>query len=382
MDVETSRLKTQVLPDCYIPWRVSWAPGWQQEAYQKIIADPLHMIFGQVVHGCMMANLIKHFEIRPSAVIGYSLGESAGYFAMNVWPERGEMLKRMQTTNLFTTELAGPCNAARRVWNIASTEDVNWRVAVVNRSAAALDRIRDRYPTIRLLIINTPEECVIGGRLPDVKAAIQDLNCEAIFLDGVVTVHCDALKPVADAYRDLHVFPTQAPEGIRFYSCALGRTYELTGDKAANSILNQALHGFDFTATVNQAYQDGVRIFLELGPHSSCTRMINRMLQDKPHLALSACVQAEQDYITIVKVLGALIAERVPVNLEKLYGRDAYPPAMIEPVGRTPPRTDQRSHRRQAPSPSLPDFKSITDRGRRQPVADQDRIRRRQRIRR
>ena len=332
MDDRTSQLKTQLLPGCYVPWRVSWEPGWQTDAYQKIISDPHHMIFGQVVHGGVMANLIKYFGIRPSAVIGYSLGESAGYFAMNVWPERGEMLKRMQDTNLFSTELAGPCNAARQVWRIPADEAVDWTVAVVNRSADAVRRVLNRFPTARLLIINTPQECVIGGRRPDVKSAINDLNCEAIFLDGVVTVHCDALKPVADAYRELHVFPTRQPEDIRFYSCALGRAYTVTGDKAANSILNQALHGFDFTATVNQAYQDGVRIFLEMGPYSSCTRMIKRILHQKSHLALSACVRGEQDHITIIKVLAALIAERVPVNLAALYGRDAYAPALIEPA--------------------------------------------------
>ncbi|CAB1057467.1 omega-3 polyunsaturated fatty acid synthase subunit, PfaB / omega-3 polyunsaturated fatty acid synthase subunit, PfaC [Olavius sp. associated proteobacterium Delta 1] len=331
MDDSTSQLKTQLLPGCYVPWRVSWEPGWQTDAYRKIISDPHHMIFGQVVHGGVMANLIKYFGIRPAAVIGYSLGESAGYFAMNVWPERGEMLKRMQDTNLFSTELAGPCNAARQVWRIPAGEGVDWTVAVVNRSADAVRRVLNRFPTTSLLIINTPQECVIGGRRPDVESAIKDLNCEAIFLDGVVTVHCDALKPVADAYRELHVFPTSQPEDIRFYSCALGRAYDITGDKAANSILNQALHGFDFTATVNQAYQDGVRLFLEMGPFSSCTRMIKRILHQKPHLALSACVRGEQDHATIIKVLAALIAERVPVDLAALYGHDAYAPSLIEP---------------------------------------------------
>jgi PfaB family protein len=332
MDSRTSRLKTQLIPDCYAPWRVSWEPGWQKSAYRKIIADAHHMIFGQVVHGGVMANLIKHFGVKPSAVIGYSLGESAGYFAMKVWPERGEMLKRMQATNLFKTELAGRCNAARQVWNIPEGEAVDWTVAVVNRSSGAVREVIDRFPTARLLIVNTPEECVIGGRLEDVRATINNLNCEAIFLDGVVTVHCDAVKPVADAYRELHVFPARQPDDIRFYSCALGRAYNITSEKAANSILNQALHGFDFTATVNRAYQDRVRIFLELGPYSSCTRMINRILHGKHHLALSACVRGEQDYNTIIKVLAALIAERIPVDLEALYGDHAYAPAMIAPV--------------------------------------------------
>ena len=360
MDARTSQLMTQLLPDCYVPWRVSWEPGWQKAAYEKIISDPLHMIFGQVVHGSVMANLIEYFGIRPTAVIGYSLGESAGYFAMKVWPECGEMLKRMQSTKLFSSELAGPCNAARQVWNLPSDEDVNWKVAVVNRSADAVRRILDQYATLRLLIVNTPKECVIGGRLPDVQAAVKDLSCKAVFLDGVVTVHCEVLKPVADAYRDLHVFPSRQPEGISFYSCARGQTYKITSNKAADSILNQALHGFDFTATVNQAYHDGVRIFLEMGPYSSCTRMINHILHDKPRLALSACVKGEQDHYTIVKVLAALIAERVRVDLEKLYGSDSYAPALIEPEPKLNQDTIKVIIGGKMPSPSLPD---TADRG-------------------
>jgi PfaB family protein len=332
MDARTQQLKTQLLPQCYIPWRVSWEPGWQKSAYQKIISDPLIMIFGQVVHGSVVAELMAHFSIAPSAVIGYSLGESAGYFAMGVWPERGEMLQRMKKTDLFSTQLAGPCNAARKIWNVGPDEDVDWCVAVVNRAAHSVRRIVGQYATTRLLIINTPAECVIGGRRQDVRAAIKELKCEAIYLDGVVTVHCDALRPVMDDYRKLHVFPTRQPQGLRFYSCALGRSFKLTANKAADAILNQALNGFDFTATVNQAYQDGVRVFLEMGPYSSCTRMIDSILQDKPHLALSACIRSEDDYTTIIKVLAALIAERVPVDLENLYGHKAYAPVMIEPA--------------------------------------------------
>ena len=125
MDARTRQLKSQLLPHCYVPWQVSWQPGWQKAAYEKIISDPHNMIFGQVVHGGVVADLVKYFDISPSAVIGYSLGESAGYFAMGVWPERGEMLRRMQQTDLFTRQLAGPCHAARRMWNIAPDEDVD-----------------------------------------------------------------------------------------------------------------------------------------------------------------------------------------------------------------------------------------------------------------
>ena len=60
--------------------------------------------------------------------------------------------------------------------------------------------------------------------------------------------------------------------------------------------------------------------------------MISNILKNAPHLAISACNRGEDDYTTIVKVLAALIAQRVPLNLDKLYGSRAYAPDMIEPA--------------------------------------------------
>jgi PfaB family protein len=330
MDAETTRLKTQLIPDCYVPWRTSWAPGWEKHALAKIVSDPLNMIFGQVVHGAMMTGLVNHFGIRPQAMIGYSLGESAGLFALGVWPDRGQMLKRMLGTNLFATELAGPCRAARTAWNIPESEDVNWCAAAVNRPAERVRKIINSRPFVKLLIINTPNQCVIGGRKPDVTAVIDKLGCEAVFLDGVVTVHCDAAAPVAREYKQLHLFPATSPKDIRFYSCALGRAYTPTRESAADSILNQALSGFDFTTLIEQAYSDGVRIFLEMGPHASCTGMIKSILGAKPHLAFSACCRGEDDLLTILKCLGTLAAHRIPMGLDALYGIRAWPPAARE----------------------------------------------------
>jgi 3-hydroxymyristoyl/3-hydroxydecanoyl-(acyl carrier protein) dehydratase/malonyl CoA-acyl carrier protein transacylase len=288
------------------------------------------MIFGQVVHGGLMTNLVKEFGVSPDAVIGYSLGESAGYFATGAWPERGEMLRRMRETDLFTTQLAGPCRAARTAWGIAPDAPFDWRVAVVNRPAEAVRERLPGYPLARLLIVNTPAECVVGGDGGQVAALIRELGCEAFYLDGVVTVHCDAAEPAAGAYRDLHLFPTHPPESIRYYSCPLGHAKELNRERAADSILMGALKGFDFPKTIESAHADGVRIFLEMGPGASCTRMIRQILGDRPHMAASTSVKGEDECLTVLKFLGALIAERVPVDLGPLYGDEAQSPVVPE----------------------------------------------------
>jgi PfaB family protein len=326
MDAKTQRMKTQMIPDRYVPSRVSWKSGWETEAYNSLIDDPLNLIFGQVAHGCVISNLTRSFSIEPSAVIGYSLGESAGYFALDAWPERGIMLDRLEDSNLFQTELAGPCNAARKVWQVPPSDEVDWCVVTVSQNADTVKKVLRKFRHAYLLIINTPNECVIGGQRAQVEAVIKRLGCEAFFLEGVITVHCDAAVPVKDAYRKLHTFPTNQPYGIRFYSCSFEKAPEqITEKSTSTSVLNQALFGFDFTATVQQAYKDGTRTFLEMGPHSSCSRMIDSILEGLPHVAISACIKGEDNYLTILKFLGSLIAERVPVNLDALYGKQVYP---------------------------------------------------------
>ena len=266
MDANTERLKSQLLPRWYDPWRTEWQQGWQAEVYKELATDPMRTIFGQVLFGGQMTALLKKFNLTADAVIGYSLGESASLFAMGAWQDRGQMLERLAASDLFKTKLAGTYQSVRESWQLPASTPVKWRVAVVNRPAVEVDAVLYNVPHVRRLIVNTPEECVIGGLSDDVSAVIDRLGCEAMDLDGVVAVHCDTAQPVAQDYKDLHRFETTPVDGVRFYSVAAAKAYEITSDGAAESILQQALKGFDFPKTIEQAYADGVRTFIEIGP--------------------------------------------------------------------------------------------------------------------
>ncbi|WP_372677744.1 beta-ketoacyl synthase N-terminal-like domain-containing protein [Desulfosarcina sp.] len=321
MDRETEQLKTQFRPWNLMPWRHAWQPGWEAEAIPRLNADPLNMIFGQVVFGDLMTRVLDRFSVRADAVIGYSLGESCALFAQGVWSDRGDMLTRMQTTDLFTTQLAGRCLALRQAWQIPEPETVAWRVAVVNRPAASVRETLAGIPLARLLIVNSPHECVIGGLEQAVAQAISSMACQAVYLDGVVSVHCDAAGPVAEAYRRLHVFPIHPKPGLDVYSCSWAAPYEVTSERAADSIVKQAVDGFDFTQTIKRAAADGVSVFIETGPRGSCTRMIDQILAGQPHLAVAANHGNQDEIVSLLRCLARLVAERVPVNLKALYDR-------------------------------------------------------------
>lgn len=312
LDATTAQLRTQAMPEFYAPWRTAWRDGWEAESARRLAGEPARMMLGQVHHGVAASAVLRSLGVRPHAAIGYSLGESAALFSIGAWTDRDGMFARTMSTPLFTEELAGRYDAARRAYG-----EAGWHVAVVNRAA---DEVRAALRgSAALLIVNAPGECVIGGRRADVEATVAMLGCEAWTLEGVPTVHCGLASDAAAAYRALHVQATRDP-GVRTYSCGFAAPYVPSPDACADSILQNALHGFDYPQVIERAWNDGVRIFVEPGPQGSCTRMIGRILAGREHLAVSVCQRGVAPARSVLQALARLAEAGVAVDLASLYG--------------------------------------------------------------
>ena len=319
-DAENELLRSQMAPGVF------WDEGMPER-----FDDHRAPIFGQVTIGTVVADLLQSFGVRPTASVGYSLGESTALFGLRAWTDRDAMYRKFAGSSLFATDLAGPCDAARATWGLAEEEPVDWAAAIVSaqaeRARAALAGVERAY----LLLINTDDEVVIGGQAGAVAAVIERLGGKSWPLPTVSTVHCEVARAVEAAYRALHVLPTVAPEGITFYSGATGAPYPLTEDAAADSILGQALATVDFPRLIRRAYTDGVRAFVEIGPGASCTRMVGSILGDQPHLAVAACPNDREPVAAVLWTLARLVAERFPVELGQLYGQEVEPPITLDP---------------------------------------------------
>ena len=310
-------------------------------------ATPRDLMFGQVTVGSLVSDILVSLGVRCDAMIGLSLGESAGLFGVRAWRSRDEMYRRMRNSTLFTSDLAPPYDAARRHWGVPPGEPVDWVSGVI--AASADDVAAALRPGLRahLLIVNTPAECVIGGRRADVEKLAAAVGKPFLALSGVTLAHCDAGRPVEHPYRELHTLPV-TPPGVTVYSGAWGRSYPATERSAADSITAGLLNPIDVPVVVEAAYRDGVRVFLEVGPGASATRMIDAVLGNRPHLA-RAVHAAKQDAVSqVLRLVANLVAERVPVDLAALYGRETRcvghrppaPPAkheVVVPVGLCPP---------------------------------------------
>ena len=355
---ENERLKDQYRPDLI----------WSGDSTATLLDQHKAMIFGQVALGTAICDLLARFGVKPDASIGYSLGESAALFGLRAWTDRDEMLRRMEASTLFGSDLVAPFEAARRAWNLPSGSVVRWTSGSIDRSAAAVRAAIEMafpqlekaqpgtvqpgkaqtgrsasvsrrspadgiVPPVYLLIVNTPTQCVIGGETAAVERLVKFLGGTFVPFAAPSTVHCPILHQVEAAYRSLHQMPTRMPtvtsprigvshteKPIEFYSTAWGHAYELTSASAAEAIVAQAVATIDFPRVIEQAYSDGVRLFVEIGPGSSCTRMIDDILGNRVHRAQPATPVTASPIVAFLELLAVLIAERIPVELGFLYG--------------------------------------------------------------
>ena len=321
---ENQRLKDQFQPHLF----------WDGASRQQIEQDHNGMIIAHVALCTALSDLVRQFGITPQAAIGYSLGESSSLFSLRAWQQRDTMLERIEASSLFTEDLGGPCRSARQLWQLPETESVDWTLGIIPVDAQRVEQVLQGRERVYLLIINTPQECVIGGQRAAVEAVVKELSCPFIELNGVTTVHCPVPTMVAKPYHDLHLFPTTAPQGIRFYSCASGQQYAPDTESCAAAILAQAVDRVDFVRVIQNAYNDGVRLFIETGSGNSCSRMIPHILGDKPHMVRPVHVDQQPIAETVTRLMAQLLAEGVPCDLTQLEANrlDTPAPSKVPPV--------------------------------------------------
>ncbi|MEB3283961.1 MAG: beta-ketoacyl synthase N-terminal-like domain-containing protein [Candidatus Sericytochromatia bacterium] len=336
----THTLATQVRPARLVPWRREWPAHWEEITEAALSDDHRSTLLAQVAHGAMMHDTLGLFGIRPRAVLGYSLGETAALVATRAWSDRDELTRRMVASKLFTVELGGRYAAAARHWGLPAGVPAMWREGVVDRGPDAVREAARGISCVYLLIVNAPGECVVGGEPGAVAQLVERLGCRFVTLEGVTSVHCEVVAGVEEAYRALHDMPTVAPEGVDFYSGHWGQRYVLNRQSAVDALVGQAKNTLDFPAVVRAAFRDGRRIFLEVGPRNSCTRMIRAILGSGRYMARSACVKGVDAELSLLRVLAHLHAERIPVDLAPLYGEAAdwgqMTPRTLGPLVRVP----------------------------------------------
>ncbi|MFZ5781267.1 MAG: beta-ketoacyl synthase N-terminal-like domain-containing protein [Pseudomonadota bacterium] len=257
--------------------------------------------------------------LKPAAVLGLSSGETNSLFAFDVWRDMTEMFHSVGSSGLYDVHLAGRFEAARTVWGLDGTAPLDWQSWLISAPVKDTARALQGNERAAISIVLSPGLCIVGGTADGCRMLLDRVGRQrAVQQTPTLICHSTVLEPFASAWAEIHERPTAPAPGLRFYSQAHNAAYPLTRESVRDALLEQARRPIDFAATVERAWQDGVRIFIEAGPRNMLSRAIAETLGARPHLALSLDDGGRPPVEHVATVAARLFAAGAPLSLDSL----------------------------------------------------------------
>ena len=251
------------------------------------------------------------------------------FWATGVWRDVNAGGRALHTSPLFSTMISGPRTTVKAYWGLDPDEDVNWSTYLLK---AKVDRVREavaQEPKVFVTFINLVNEVVIAGDEAGCRRVITALDCHALPVPASVAIHNEAIRGAHDALVDLYTHPVVARPEMAFYSTSTYDKLELDEAGLADALATMCCQLVDFPRLVSHVYDEGARIFVELGPLATCTRRIRRILRGKPHMVVALNPSPGDDLDGVIRALAALVAHRVPMDLSALQTKPLRQPLQI-----------------------------------------------------
>lgn len=267
-------------------------------------------------HFTFLSDIIK---LTPDAAIGLSQGETEALFAFGVWEDAPKLATDIIDVNLYGDGLSGQFNLANEFWGKDITDKVDWTNYFLSASIEKIREFVSDKNDIYILIIYTNSQCVIGGNRKTCEELLKkiDIYSYTEFSYNLI-FHCPISSLFKDNLRKLYYRDVVKKPSIDFYSNYFGQSYILDANNIANAIVGQATSTVNFPRTVEKAWDDGIRYFIELGPKSSLASSISHILKNKSHTSMSLDIENKNSYMQMIFAVAHLWTLGFEVDLSEI----------------------------------------------------------------
>ena len=258
--------------------------------------------------------VLEKLKIETAALIGHSTGEFPALIASGMID-----LFASDRTDAFTLELH---ELFHKLEKSESEMPRAALVAVGGDSKVVTEILEQVGGDLRIAMDNCPHQAVIAGAPEVVDEAVKRMQtkgliCERLEFDR--PYHTPHFEPFAKQMRGFFERWIDSPPRIPTYTCG---TKGLFGDDVeANRTIaaEQWMQPVAFRETIEKMFEDGIRVFVEVGARGNLSAFVDDILRGKPHLAAPADVENRSSLTQLHHLVGMLAAHGVPVDLEYLY---------------------------------------------------------------
>ncbi len=286
----------------------------------SIQSHAIAMMSVGVFHSALYTHVLRDMlDCKPEIALGYSMGEcSSMWYSLGIWDPNNS--SHFQSSPIFQDRFAGDLINLAEHWGVSSEEaKANWVSLILMTSKEKVTPLLSTYPSVYLSFINSPSEVIISGNKDTCYKIARILGCQSMPLPFQNVIHHDFCRAEEEGLWAMHNFTVHEKPNIQFYSSVQNDYLPLVSEKIAHNSTEVCCRPVNFPASVEKVYQDGARIFIELGANATCTGWIGQILKDKEHLALSMDIKGKHISDTLTSAVSMLTSHHVSLDLQTLF---------------------------------------------------------------
>ncbi|MBL8149200.1 MAG: acyltransferase domain-containing protein [Blastocatellia bacterium] len=266
--------------------------------------------FSQIIDSVLIMNLavykLINTYIRPficDAMVGHSYGENAMLVASG-------MVKDCQPIFDLAQNIITAISKLHSTTLIQATD-----VAMLAVTAASRKKVEQLLTdsSISIALDNCPQQTILCGqrdRLEIVEKQLKDAGVVCFRIpDLTIPVHTSFFPLDVAALRDIYGKIKIAHTEIPIFSCITVEKFPEEEEKIKDLLISQWSQPVRFRETIEKLYNQGIRIFIEVGPGGHLTGFTKDILRGKDAVSIAANIEGK-DPISQLYILFAQLFVR------------------------------------------------------------------------
>lgn len=297
----------------------------------------------QVMSTLAIWNLLQGLGLRPDALSGFSLGEWTALVAAGVLDTQviAEILEVWKALGEVPDKIAG-------IWGMVG--------AAPDRVEPLLGPGPETRPQqdepVKVIMDGTGAQTFIAGTVDGVQAVLQAARARGWLAQEIPfpAIHTPLAAPLLEGFRAVLPAFEFRPPRARVYCSMNGRPYPDDPTQILDWVIGSHALPVRGRDTIRQMYEDGVRIFVEVGVGGKWPLQVADAVGDAPFVTVSMDTRGSNGLEPLHRMLGRLAVLGVPFDLGRLYRNRRCreidldhprptPTKTARPMSLAPPRT-------------------------------------------
>lgn len=278
---------------------------WMPDTQERLAKSALDSQAGCLAGSLLVASTLRGLGMQPDRLLGHSFGEYAALVSAGCW-EVGTALRAAATRAAILD---------RRVGDVG-------KLMITSAPPRLIEEIQGSFSSGHMSVANrnSPEQTVLAvenALLDRVLEAFESRGEVASVLPVPLPYHSALLEPARAEYLEALKNLPLLPPRIPFLSGVEDR-YIADPGEVRRSLAQQLVTPLDFVALIRRSWDEGMRVFIEVGPRSVATRLIRSILKGHPVLAVATDhprVHAREQLLRVRTLLETLAPAPAPLSV-------------------------------------------------------------------